>query len=285
LSLAPLRHLFWILPAAATLLWAASSAAQGEGSGSAAFADLQEELMAGRYRSVWSAAQNSTQSDVLALGADAAASEAFCSGYGEEGRPLIDQAMELSERAVDSDPEGTEGWLQFARAKSSWLQRYAFTPELLEVCVEGISSFVRLLKLPQLLSIKEEAAKVSEAFNEALRLEPDNGVALVGLGATELLEPLHPCVDAYEQQNAEAALQRIKRGLETEDMGQLKSFIAADALQEARDTYQLPEDLIRRQGLELEALWRRAAEPCEEAAYCQCLAAEARSRLNDVGAD
>ena len=63
-------------------------------------------------------------------------------------------------------------------------------------------------------------------------------------------------------------------------MGQLKSFIAADALQEARDTYQLSEDLFRKQGLELEALWRRAAEPCEEAAYCQCLAAEARSRLN-----
>lgn len=269
-----------MLPAAATLLWAAASTAQGEGSGSAAFADLQEDLMAGRYQTVWSAAQNATQADVLTLGADAAASEAFCSGYGEEGRPLIDRAMELSERAIESDPDGIEGWLQFARAKGGWLQRYAFTPDLLEVCVEGISSFVRLLKLPDLLSIKEEAAKVSEAFGEALRLEPQNGVALVGLGTTELLEPLHPCVDAYDQTNAEAALQRIKRGLETEGMGQLKSFIAADALQEARDTYQLSEDLFRKQGLELEALWRRAAEPCEEAAYCQCLAAEARSRLN-----
>ena len=269
-----------MLPAAATLFWAVASTAQGEGSRSAAFGDLQEDLMAGRYQTVWSAAENAMQADVLTLGADAAASEAFCSGYGEEGRPLIDRARELSERAVESDPDGIEGWLQFARAKGGWLQRYAFTPELLEVCVEGISSFVRLLKLPQLLSIKEEAAKVSEAFGEALRLEPDNGVALVGLGTTELLEPLHPCVDAYEQQNAEAALQRIKRGLETEGMGQLKSFIAADALQEARDTYQLSEDLFRKQGLELEALWRRAAEPCEEAAYCQCLAAEARSRLN-----
>lgn len=285
MTAARLPRLLWIVPATAVLFWAAASAAQAEGSGSGAFADLQEDLMAGRYRTVWTAAESATEADILTLGADAAASEAFCSGYGESGRPLIDQAMELSERAIERDPEGIEGWLQFARAKSGWLQHYAFTPDLLEVCVEGISSFVRLLKLPQLLSIKEEAAKVSEAFNEALGLEPDNGVALVGLGATELLEPLHPCVDAYDQVNAEAALQRIKRGLETEGMGQLKSFIAADALQEARDTHQLPEDLFRSEGLELEALWRRASEPCEEAAYCQCLAAEARSRLDAVSAD
>ena len=275
-----LPRLFWIVPATAILFWAAASAAQVEGSESAALANLQEDLMAGRYQSVWTAAEGSTRADILTLGADAAASEAFCSGYGENGRPLIERAMELSERAVDRDPDGIAGWLQFGRAKGAWLQRYAFTPDLLEVCVEGISSFVRLLKLPDLLSIKEEAAKVSEAFNEALRLEPENGVALVGLGTTELLEPLHPCVDAYEPLNAEAALQRIKRGLETEGMGQLKSFIAAGALQEARDTYQLPEALFRRQDLDLEALWRRAAEPCEEAAYCQCLATEARSRLN-----
>ncbi len=269
----------------AVLLWSATGTAQVDGANSAAAADLQSDLRAGRYQTVWSAAEGSTQADALALGADAAVSEAFCSGFGESGRSLIDRAMELSERAVDRDPDGIEGWLQFARAKSSWLQHYAFTPELLEVCVEGISSFVRLLKLPELVSIKQEAAKVSEAFNEALRIEADNGVALVGLGATELLEPLHPCVDAYDQESANAALERIKRGLDTEGMGQLKSFIAADALQEARDTYQISEDLFQKQELELEALWRRAAEPCEGAAFCQCMATEAQSRLDASGGD
>ncbi len=246
---------------------------------SPAFERLSRDLKVGRYREVWSEAENAEDAAVLALGADAAASHVFCARYDEASRPVLDRAIALAETAIERDPAVTEGWLQFARAKGGWLRNYAFTPDLMEACTVGSGSFTTLFKIPRLLGLKQEAGRVTEAFQEALALEPMNGVALVGLAATELLEPLHPCVDDYSQEKGEAALRRMAEGLATPGRPQLKSFIAAEALQEARDKHGLSRGFFRSQGLDLDALWQRASQPCEEEAYCRCMAAQARSQL------
>lgn len=245
---------------------------------------LQQDFAAGRYEAVWSRAEGAQRADVLVLGADAATSQAFCRGFDEASRPVLDKAIELAEQAIERAPDVADAWLQFARAKGAWLRRYAFTPDLLETCAKGLSSFSYLLKAPRLLALKRQAGSVTNAFQQALRLEPNNGVALAGLAATELMEPLHPCVDSYTEEKAQAALQRMAQGLRADGPEQLKSFIAADALQTAKDDHGLQGALFARHGLSLEALWQGAAEVCPDDAYCACMADRANAQLEAGGA-